>query len=202
MRTSKPKSKSDVFIIESLSFDDENEKLHEGEILSNILKLNGKEPIYYYIRTANEFDHILDIFENSKYRYLHLSCHGSENSMQTTLDSIGFDELEAMLAPCLDYRRLFLSACSMVNESLATKLMANTKCHSVIGPGDKVAFTDSAIFWASFYHLMFVENFESMVMKDIQSSLKKLAALFDVPINYYSSSTENKQGYSFRKIKV
>lgn len=95
-------SKSDVFIIESLSFDDESESLHEGKLLSNILELNGKNPIYYYIRTKRECDEVLSIFEDSEYRYLHLSCHGSSNSMETTLDSISFKELGSILAPCLD----------------------------------------------------------------------------------------------------
>lgn len=193
-------SKPDVFIIESLGFDDERDELYEGKILSNILELNGKNPIYYYIRTKREFEEVLDFFEDSRYRYLHLSCHGSKNSMETTLDSITFTELEEILKPCLSYRRLFLSACSMVNKSLAKSILADSKCHSIIGPYAPVRFSDSAIFWASFYHLMFAENDNSMVLKDIRSSIKKLTNLYEVPINYYSASTKLKQGFSYRKI--
>ena len=203
MAKDKPKrSHSEVFIIESLHFDDEENERHEGKVLSNILKMNGKNPIYYYIRTKQEFDHVLDIFEDSRYRYLHLSCHGSRNSMETTLDSISFKELQTMLAPCLENRRLFLSACSMVNKSLAAALLAHTKCHSVIGPNARIKFSDAAIFWASFYHLIFANNFDSMVMKDIQSVIKKLTAVYNVPIDYYSHSKKLKQGFSYRKIAV
>ncbi len=196
------RSKPDVFIIESLSFDDEAHERYEGKLLSNILKLNGKNPIYFYIRTRRELDEVMDRFEDSKYRYLHISCHGSSNSMETTLDSISFKELGEIIRPCLDYRRLFLSACSMVNEALAKKMLVNSKCHSLIGPYEPVNFSDAAIFWSSFYHLMFNVNDNSMKLKEIQASLKKLTNLFGVPINYYSASKTNKQGFSYRRINA
>ena len=196
-----PKTIADVFIIESLRFDDEKNKEFEGKILSNILELNGKKPIYYYIRTKKELDEIMYKFEESNYRYLHISCHGSKNSMETTLDSISFNELSELIKPCLDYKRLFLSACNMVNESLAKKMLTG-KCHSIIGPYEPVCFSDAAIFWSSFYHLMFNDNYDSMKLKEIQKSLKKLTDLFNVPINYYSSSKTNKQGFSYRKINA
>ena len=45
-------SKSSVFIIESLTFEDENKERFEGKFLSHILKLSGIETKYYYIRTV------------------------------------------------------------------------------------------------------------------------------------------------------
>lgn len=183
-----PKTIPDVFIIESLSFADEKNGRYEGKMLSNILELNGKEPIYYYIRTKKEFDEVLDFFDESDYRYLHISCHGSNSTMETTLDSIGFKELGVMLGSCLDYRRLFLSACSMVNNTLAKELLVDSNCHSIIGPYDPVLFSDSAIFWSSFYHLMFSENETSMRLKYIRNSIKKLTNLFGVSVNYYTAS--------------
>jgi len=197
-----PKTIADVFIVESLKFEDEKSDEFEGKILSNILKLNGKKPIYYYIRTKKELDEIMYKFEESNYRYLHISCHGSKNSMETTLDSISFNELSELIKPCLDYKRLFLSACNMVNESLAKKMLAQSKCHSIIGPYKPVYFSDAAIFWSSFYHLMFKDNVDSMKLKEIQKTLKKLTDLFDVPINYYSYSKTTKQGFSYRKINA
>lgn len=192
----------DVFIIESLAFDDEDDDMYEGRMLSDILKLNGKTPIYYYIRTKQELYEVIDKFEDSNYRYLHISCHGSRNSMETTLDSISFDDLEKIISPCLDYKRLFFSACNMVNSSLARKMLVGTKCHSLIGPFEPVNFSDAAIFWASFYHLMFAQNENSMKLKDIRASLKNLSNLFGVPVNYYSTSKDNKQGFSYRKVSA
>lgn len=77
------KTRPEVFIIESLEFEDESEDRFEGKMLSHALRLSGKEPIYFYIRTRRELDEVLDFFEDSSYRYLHLSCHGSANSMET-----------------------------------------------------------------------------------------------------------------------
>ena len=76
-----------------------------------------------YIRTKRELKAILEQFLASKYRYLHLSCHGNRNSMGTTLDSIPFSELGPLIAPYLDRRRLFVSACSMTNDALARVIM-------------------------------------------------------------------------------
>ena len=197
------KSISDVFIIESLQFEDEKDGDHEGELLSKVLKLNRKQPEYYYIRTEKELEDILDIFEDSRYRYLHLSCHGTKNSLETTLDSISFPRLGKILAPCLDNRRLFVSACEMVNNKLAAAIFfPGSKCHSVIGPYTRVSLSDSAIFWAAFYHLMFTQDIESMRMKEIQENIRNLTKMFKIPVNYFSRSSLTKQGYTYRKVKT
>jgi hypothetical protein len=91
----------EVFIIESLSFDDEEEEYYEGQIISKILKLNQKQSKYYYIRTKKELRVVLEKFRDSNYRYLHLSCHANRREMCTTLDSIPFDELSTLLRPYL-----------------------------------------------------------------------------------------------------
>jgi hypothetical protein len=192
----------DVFIIESLEFEDEEENLFEGKILSDILRLNKKNPIYYYIRTRQEFEEVLEIFDKSNYRYLHISSHGTNESLETTLDTIGFKELSELLRPRLRYKRLFLSACEMVNRSLASKLLtANSKCHSVIGPNEPIYFTDATIFWSSFYHLIFKINESSMKLQDIQSKIGVLTKTFDIQVDYYSASNSLKQGYSYKKIR-
>src|SRR6202795_4461765 len=104
--------KPELFIVESLKLEDEREKLYEGRIISEILSLSGKTCEYYYIRTKRELNQILKTFSASKYRYLHLSCHGNANSMATTLDSIPFSELGPLIGPSLDRRWLFGWACS------------------------------------------------------------------------------------------
>jgi len=191
----------EVFIIESLDFDDEKNDNYEGKMLSNILKLNNKKPIYYYIRTEQELNEIINEFEDSHYRYLHLSCHGSKNSMETTLDSISFDRLAEIIKPCLDNRRLFISACDMVDHPLAREIILGSDCYSLIGPYTRVALSTSAIFWSSFYHLMFSENESLMKEKEIRANLKALTNVFGIPINYFWPNNETKQKYSFRQIK-
>jgi hypothetical protein len=121
----------DVFIIESLELDDEKNNRFEGKILSDILHLGGKKPIYYYIRTKKEFKKILEIFGESEYRYLHISCHGNTTSLSTTLDALPFDEFAMMINPYLSEKRLFVSACSAVNEGLAKAVIPNSGCYSL-----------------------------------------------------------------------
>src|SRR5438105_2928617 len=123
-------TKPEVFIVESLNYKDEKADRFEGEVISRILRLNGKEPIYYYIRTQKELVSILDLFADSEYRYLHISCHASEEQMATTLDSISLDEFADIVNPYLKGKRLFVSACSMVNNSLAEKILPGSGCYS------------------------------------------------------------------------
>lgn len=90
-------SKPEVFIIESLRFDDEEEENYDGEIISKTLKLNKKRSEYYYIRTKKELRAVPKKFPDSNYRYLYLSCHANNKEMAGTLDSILFDELSTIL---------------------------------------------------------------------------------------------------------
>jgi hypothetical protein len=58
----------------------------------------------------------------------------------------------------LKEKRLFVSACSAVNDDLAKEIIPNSRCYSLIGPRKDIRFHDAAIIWASFYHLNFKEN--------------------------------------------
>jgi hypothetical protein len=185
----------DVFVVETLKFDDEEKDRFEGKMISHILNLHGKKSKYYYIRTKKELREIAKRFGQSTYRYLHLSCHGNESSMATTLDSIDFSELGSILRPHLEKRRLFVSACEMVNESLAEAVIPKSGCYSIIGPNESVAFSDAAIFWPSFYHLMFRHNTDAMKRADLLKHLSSVSQLYDLRISYFSSSRSSRAGY-------
>jgi hypothetical protein len=196
-----PRTKPEVFIIESLKFDDEKKQLFEGKILSQILNMHGKKCLYYYIRTKLELNKVLELYQTSNYRYLHFSCHGGNHEMSLTLDAIDFKELGDILRPKLKNKRLFLSACNMVNKNLATNIIPTSGCYSLIGPNNEVDFDSSAIFWASFYHLMFKQNDMSMNMKEITIQLKLLTKLYSVPMSYFIRSTKFAKGYARKNIK-
>ncbi len=182
--TTEPK----VFIIESLDFKGEEKELFEGHIISNILQMSRIESKYYYIRTKKEFKKVVALFNESNFRYLHISCHGGNNSIWTTLDEITNHELGEILANSLDRKRLFLSACSAVNRDLASEIIPNSNCISIIGPKDDIEFRDAAIIWASFYHLMFKGNSEKMERSDLIENMQKVVDAFEQPLNYYSIS--------------
>ncbi len=179
-----------VYIIESLDFEDENTP-KEGKMISDILELSGIENTYQYVRTKAELIYFIDDFAHSNLRFLHLSCHGDNNSITTTLDNISHIELSKILYGKLKFRRLFLSACSTVNDSLAKYLFKNSGCNSIVGPNEDVHMDEIAIFWASFYHLMFKNNPSAMKKKDLVATLDSLVKLYNVPICYYKKSTRS-----------
>lgn len=174
-----------VFIIESLDFEDETDEDFEGKIICNILKMNRKQPIYFYIRTKKELEEVLDKFEDSQYRYLHISCHGSRNSMSTTLDQIPIQEFGKLVSNYLSDKRLFISACSLVNGRLAKSVFDSSACYSMVGPSKDVNFSDAAILWASFYHNIFRIDESKMKRKDIEDQLEKSSKMFDVDLAFY-----------------
>lgn len=183
---------ANVFIIESLTFDDEKAERFEGRMLSQILSLNDKKSQYYYIRTKKELDEVLQIYYESEYRYLHISSHGNGNGLSLTLDFIPFKELASILEPYISNRRLFISACEMVSVDLVNEIMPKTNCLSVVGPNTDINFNDAAILWSSFYHLMFKTNPNVMKRETMIRQLQNVSTLFNVSLNYYSRNKSPK----------
>ncbi|PWS27985.1 hypothetical protein DHW03_10510 [Pedobacter yonginense] len=177
-----------VFIIESLEFEDERGS-KEGEILYGILQLSGIPVEYVYVRSYDEFVHFINQFVESNFRFLHISCHGNNDGIKLTLEEISNNELGSILHRKLKYRRLFLSACAAVNENMAFELFPKSGCNSLIGPNKKVKMKEVAIFWASFYHLMFKLNHKAMKKKYLISTLDALVKLYAIPIKYFKTST-------------
>lgn len=193
-------TKPDVFIIESLNFNDEENERFEGRIISNILHLNSKRSKYYYIRTKKELESVVDIFAKSRFRYLHLSCHGSSNSMSTTLDTIPFEVLGKIINPHINNKRIFISSCRMANMKLAETIIPNSSCFSIMGPVEKIGFSDAAILWASFYHLLFSYDPQSIKRTGLDRYLQNIVNLYEIPLNYFSSSRETETGYKLKKV--
>lgn len=188
---------ADVYIIESLDPDDEGNGRFEGVFLSHVLRLHGKNPKYQYVRTRREFKKAILKFGASRYRYLHLSCHGDREGLCTTnQDDIDFDELAELLQPHMEGRRLFVSACKMVHSNLAKAVIPASGCNSVVGPVENIAFTDSAVVWAAIYHLAFSEDTEIITRSNLQTKLKKACELFDVSFAYYAKSSTEKRRYT------
>jgi hypothetical protein len=179
-------SKRGLFIIESLDREDEK-ACREGVIIQQILALSGSLPVeYIYIRTEAELSMALEEFKSSKFRYLHLSCHGSDDSVFLTLDQLPFEDFVPVIAPYLNSKRLFFSACSVVNPMLASALMKNSRCHSVIGPSQSIFFHDSLLMWASFYHLAFRDEGELKLLGGkIRWALRRVNRSFGQEFHYY-----------------
>jgi hypothetical protein len=166
-----------VCIIESLDLLQED-TLREGEIISRTLRLSDKASQYVYLRTDEELEKAIEEFGQSKHRYLHLSCHGTERGeFCTTLHPVNPEELVDKLAPAMESRRLFISSCHACTQDFAYNLLRKSNCLSVLGPVGEIRFDDAAIFWSSFYHLMFRKNPDRMRSADIEETVTKCARM-------------------------
>ena len=171
----------EVFILESLSFEDEEAQLYEGRILCDILRMCGKTPKYFYFRTELELVELVTLFRNSQYRYLHISAHGGAAGISTTLGDITYAKFAQIFHGHLKNRRLFLSACSAGNDLFANCMQAHNKgMYSIAAPVDDINFTHAAALWAALYVRMFSLDGNSMKSKEIHNALKQICGLFDI----------------------
>jgi hypothetical protein len=174
----------EVFIIESLDLGDERKARREGEVLASVLRMCGKRPLYYYIRTRAELELMAQLFYVSNYRYLHISCHGGKRSLATTLDVVSYEEFATIFAKRLRNRRLFVSACSAGNAKFAKQVRSqNQGIISVAAPAKDIQFDHAVAFWSSFYVKTFSTNARSMSSDRIAGVLRPLAALFGEPVH-------------------
>jgi hypothetical protein len=167
---------AEVCIVESLDFFDERER-KEGEIISRTLRLTGKSPHYSYVRSRLELEAFLEEYKRSKYRYLHLSCHGNKGGFGTTVDFIPAADLLALLSKIKGNRRLFISSCCACTASFGKSLIDKSEWLSVVGPVGKIHHDDAAIFWTSFYHMMFNKNPDSMNNRNIIKNITTCSAV-------------------------
>jgi hypothetical protein len=63
------KTKPNVFIIESLSFDNEQNNRYEGKFLSQILHLGLKEAAYFYVQTKGELTKAISALSLTIFNY-------------------------------------------------------------------------------------------------------------------------------------
>jgi hypothetical protein len=185
----------DVFIIESLGFEDERSGRLEGNFLSHILTLADRQVRYVYIRTRAEFEEVLDQFEDSGFRYLHISSHGSAKGIRLTLDPLSIADLQNSLGPCLENRRVFFSACGVVTPDLAKALLKDTGCYSVVGPSQDIEFGEAAVFWAALYHILFRNEAKSVSREALRCAVARAQQALDVHVSYFSRSQKRLAGY-------
>ncbi|MBP2549680.1 hypothetical protein J2858_002603 [Neorhizobium galegae] len=184
-------TKPEVFIIESLKFEEEAD-YREGEMIYRSLRMSNKNPLYRYVRTMTEFEHFVGEFEESNYRYLHISCHGSRSGISMTLDDMTTQEVGEIVGPALEGKRLFLSTCLASTSAMAEAVFSNGGCTSLAGPKNKINFDDSVILWTSFYHLMFKANQKAMKRDILMETLSKCASTVGEKINCYRPGKDRK----------
>lgn len=185
-------TKPDVFIIESLKLDDEKEARCDGKILYDYLKLLGKNPIYYYIRTKKELTKMSELLIESKYRYLYISCHGNQNALYTTLDEVSFDIFSDIFKDALTNRRIFISGCKLGNKSFAKSLFEKEiGLQSITAPTNNVEFCQMLPFWSTFFYITTNFDKKKMIGKVMHPSLKLCSNIFHVDITHFFRDKQN-----------
>lgn len=177
----KPLTIPEVFILESLDRSDERKGRFEGQALSDMLRLAGKTPKYFYFQSKDEIPHVLNLFEQSRYRYLHFSSHASSTHVHTTEDAISYEDFSALFRNKLKLKRLFFSACQIGNKSFFDAITTKNKgMHSIVAPATDIKFDQAAALWSAFYISMFNENNNAMVRSQIEKRIRALTSLFSV----------------------
>ncbi len=179
-------TKPETFILESLGHEDEKEARFDGKILYEVLKLHGKNPLYYYFRTQRELIEFAKIYSESGYRYLHLSCHGGEDIVQYTFGNSNYKDFAGIFEKKLHNRRLFVSGCSLGNMYFAYEVFeTNGGMYSITAPTKKVYFHQSVSFWSAFYYMMYAWDDTMMKKKRLNQVLTQLTTIFEMPLAHY-----------------
>ena len=190
----------EVFIFESLGKNDEKEKRYEGQVIADMLRLAGKNPKYYYFQSEDELPHLLGLFRQSKYRYLHISAHASATHVGTRNGLITYTKFAELFSGHLQLRRLFFSACQVGNQKFVDAVAAKNKgMHSIVAPAEDIQFDHAAALWSSFYISMFTENNKAMKRADIEKRIRALTGLFPVDF-FFASYTANQDAWKYQKI--
>ena len=201
-------SKYGVFIVESLR----GGNYFDGENLSEILELSKIRNTYREVLDKDDFIKAIDEFKKSNLRYLHISCHSDMDGIEINGEEITNSELVIIFKNKINKRRIFLSACKGGNRNMATAI---AKCggQSLIGTPINLYFDKAALFWPSFYHVIYGVDENKMNKRLLSTVLKRCVDLFEIPINYYHRINNepkylrrykfrHNQGTTNKKIKV
>lgn len=185
------KPKYGVFIIESMDLENERKGKLDGFALKTILDLCDIQNEYYYIRTILELKYVIDKFKDSDFGFLHIACHGNEEGLSLCFEDIIFEELELLLGKHLKYKRLFLSACKVARFELAKYFIPKYHAYSVIGTPDNIDYDKAAVFWSSFYYLMYSIDRVQMYQVNLLPTLKTISKTFNLRLDYFSIIKES-----------
>lgn len=182
--------KPQVFIIESLRDNQVNDSLRGSIVIKRILTMCKKEPISCYVRNVNGFKKALIKFRESKYRYLHIICHGSSRSLTFGNERVDFKDLKIILNPYLNRRRLFFASCQVFSAYMKKHIMEDSNCLSILGSNTSIPIPEAALLGANFYYKMF-KNEELISPQKIKLALDELYSLFDTKLKCYFRTKSN-----------
>jgi hypothetical protein len=88
----------------------------------------------------------------------------------------------------------------MTNGALAKAIMPDSGCYSILGPDQKIGFSDAAVLWASFYHVMFRTDSEAMKYDIIKAKAQEVSEMYRVKLTLIRHSKSSSKKYRLRTI--
>ena len=186
----KCKSIPRVFIIESLGAEDVNNHRCDGKILESQLQLLGEAPIYRYVLNLSDLRKALCEFEESRFRFLHISCHGGPTKVYLAANPCGESYIE--FAKCFSSKaalsRVTFSACKLGNRSFFKEFYKwNKGVQSLAAPMNDLLFQSSSLYWATYYTKLIEEcrNSNNHIHRDfIERVVPQLSKMLNVSMRY------------------
>jgi len=158
-----------VYIIESPSDEDLYCHKYESDLLRISAELNNMKCFIRIAASKEMFEKAISsglkeavVANYQQDPILHISAHGCEDGFRlTNKDFITWDDLRNLLLPISRYRNygllLCMSTCKGINaikSALSEKLDNQEAVYAVVGNSGKPTWSETAVAYASFYHLL------------------------------------------------
>jgi hypothetical protein len=157
-----------VFVIESPSDHDLYNDISEGDILKEAIKLDRISCVKKVTITRIAFEACLKFgirdemgLHQGQIPIIHISCHGAESGIQLSNNEvINWEELSKLLAPLNKALNGSLLLCMSSCKGFAACKMAmrvdepDSPFFAVVGSSGEPTWSDTAVAYASFYHLI------------------------------------------------
>lgn len=143
-----------VLIIESRSFDDIYNNVHEGRTLQEVLRMQGIFADYYEITTKEQLAEVLEYASQESIKYVHISAHGCDEGFDLTKESdfINWSDFDKIAWPHIKNKCLVFSSCDVGKGVRAIFNKHKTLCNAVIAPVRKILWSEGIVAYSVFYH--------------------------------------------------
>jgi hypothetical protein len=207
-----------LFILESPGPLDALEGRAEGPALSQISKLIGHQVVTFPIISASQFDDCCDYISTiTDYEdtgadtpiCIHISAHGLEDGTGLCFggNEVHWTELMDSLLPIFRKNMagpliLVLSACNANRQELTRAIEKHIEEEPKISPpkyvfcsNESVPWSDAAVGWTVFYHLLPAVNLENR--DQVKDTLKKIKSIGLPKIWYYRWDVRRKEYFRY-----
>jgi hypothetical protein len=83
---------------------------------------------------------------------------------------------------------------------LADAIMPGSGCYSILGPDQDIYFSDAAVLWASFYHVMFTADAKAMKYKTIKAKAQEVSDMYRVRLRLIARDADGPKDYKMRTV--